>query len=301
MDTGGELPRVDRLGEEVVGARPLRVVERVEVALRDNDTPGLYVTEVAPGTNTEDRRTLVIEGTDTTELRDEILDHLTRIDLRCATWLAASCQRHSAYDVLPQLTVPLLIMAAIPFSLVGIRGDCDLMLLSQAVSLEHSHEFHVVLAQSGLMSWSTIPYSYLGATKPSEYSDETRLEVRDSRAKYTVVYPFVKKREWYGLDPKERWRIMQDHIAIGKRYPNVDNNTTYCFGLDDQEFVVAFDTDDPLEFLDLVQELRPSEASAWTERDTPSFTCLAASVERALGALDGEPLIAHVSALESQT
>ena len=74
------------------------------------------------------------------------------------------------------------------------------------------------------------------------------------------------------------------------RVPEVDNHTTYSFGLDDQEFVVAFDTDDVGAFLDLVQELRGTEASAYTLRDTPSFTCLRVSLERALSALDGEPV-----------
>ncbi len=180
------------------------------------------------------------------------------------------------------------------FSLVGTRGDADLLLLSQAANLERIHEFHVVLAQSGLMAWCDTPYSFLAMTKPSEYSDESRLEVRPAHSKYLFVYPFVKTREWYGLDPKERWRIMQEHIRMGKEYPSIDLNTSYSFGLDDQEFVVAFDTDDAGAFLDLVQRLRGTEASSYTLRDTPSFTCIAASVERALNALDGAAV--HVSA-----
>jgi chlorite dismutase len=148
----------------------------------------------------------------------------------------------------------------------------------------------VVLAQSGLMRWADTPYSYLGMRKSSEYSDEKRLIPRPFRGKYLFVYPFVKTRAWYGLDGQERWRIMQEHITIGREYPNVDNHTTYCFGLDDQEFVVAFDTDDIGAFLDLVQRLRTTEASSFTLRDTPSFTCIAASLERAVNALDGEAL-----------
>ena len=176
------------------------------------------------------------------------------------------------------------------FSLVGTRGDADLLLLSQAQNLERIHEFHVILAQSGLMKWCSIPYSFLAMTKPSEYSDESRLEVRPGKGKYLFVYPFVKTRAWYALPADERWRIMQDHIRIGREYPQVDNHTTYSFGLDDQEFVVAFDTDDAGAFLDLVQRLRTTEASAYTLRDTPSFTCIATSVERALSAIDGEPV-----------
>ncbi len=175
-------------------------------------------------------------------------------------------------------------------STVGTRGDTDMMLLSQATNLERIHEFHVVLAQSGLMKWCSQPYSYLAMTKPSEYSDESRLEVRPAHARYLFVYPFVKTRAWYTMPADERWKIMQEHIRVGKEYPDIDLNTSYSFGLDDQEFVVAFETDEPSRFLDLVQRLRTTEASAYTKRDTPTFTCVSTSVERALSALDGTPL-----------
>ena len=80
---------------------------------------------------------------------------------------------------------------------------------------------------------------------------------------------------------------MRSHIEVGRRYPEITINTTYSYGLDDQEFVVAFEGDDPGMFLDLVQELRPTESSAYTERETPIFTCVAMSVRKALDALDG--------------
>jgi chlorite dismutase len=180
------------------------------------------------------------------------------------------------------------------FSTVGTRGDTDLMLLSQAQDLDRIHELHVVLAQSGIMKWAQVPYSFLAMTKVSEYSDESRLEVRPAHAKYLFVYPFVKTRAWYALDAKERYRIMQEHIKLGREYPEIDLNTSYSFGLDDQEFVVAFETDDPGSFLDLVQRLRTTESSLYTARDTPTFTCISSTVERALSALDGEPIAAAV-------
>ncbi len=176
------------------------------------------------------------------------------------------------------------------FSLVGTRGDAELLLISEAENLERIHEFHVVLAQSGLMKWSEISHSFLGMRKSSEYSEDERAMPRAFRGKYVFVYPFVKSRQWYALPAEERWRIMQGHIEVGREYPGVDNHTTYSFGLDDQEFVVAFDTDDVGTFLDLVQRLRTTEASAYTVRDTPSFTCISMSLERALIALDGEAL-----------
>ncbi len=176
------------------------------------------------------------------------------------------------------------------YSLVGTRGDADLMVRAASPTLDPIHELHVLLNQTGLMRWADVPHSFLAMTKPSEYSDESRLEVRPGHSRYLFVYPFVKTREWYRMAPEERYKVMQEHIAIGREYPQIDLNTSYSFGLDDQEFVVAFETDEPADFSDLVQRLRTTEASAYTKRDTPTFTCVSASVERALNALDGVPL-----------
>jgi chlorite dismutase len=174
------------------------------------------------------------------------------------------------------------------FSLIGTRGDAELLLISQATNLDAIHEFHVILGQSGLMGWADIPYSYLAMTKPSEYSNEARLRIRPGHSKYLFVYPFVKTREWYQLDQSQRQQFMSEHIRVGREFPSVDLNTSYSFGLDDQEFVVAFESDNPSDFLDLVQRLRTTKASAYTKRDTPTFTCIECSVERALNALDGD-------------
>jgi chlorite dismutase len=174
------------------------------------------------------------------------------------------------------------------YSTVGTRGDTDLMLLSQSPNLDDIHTFHVVLAQSGLARWATIPHSYLAQTKRSPYSESAaRPQICTSERKYLFVYPLDKKREWYQLPLEERGRIMKQHIEVGQRYPDIALNTSYSFGLDDQEFVVSFEGDDPGQFLDLVQDLRGSESSAYTLRDTPIFTCVSMSTARALDALDG--------------
>jgi chlorite dismutase len=174
------------------------------------------------------------------------------------------------------------------YSTVGTRGDTDLLLLSQSPVLEDIHTFHVVLAQSGLAKWMSIPHSYLAMTKRSPYSDaQARPEICTSERRYLFIYPLDKRRDWYRLSLEERRRIMDEHIAIGRRHPEITINTAYSFGLDDQEFVVSFEADDPGSFLDLVQELRPSESSSYTLRDTPIFTCIAMSIGRTLDALDG--------------
>ena len=178
------------------------------------------------------------------------------------------------------------------FSLVGTRGDCDLMVRAIARSLDPIHELHVVLNQSGLMRYADVSHSYLAMTKRSMYIDkdnpehvEDRLHIVPGQSKYLFVYPFVKTREWYGLPVEQRQEMMDEHIRVGTKYRSVKLHTTYSFGLDDQEFVVAFETDYPADFLDLVQELRDTKASSYTLRDTPMYTCRQRTLAECLDAL----------------
>ncbi len=182
------------------------------------------------------------------------------------------------------------------YSTIGTRGDVDLVLLSQSPNLEDIHTFHVVLGQSGLAQWAETPFSYLSMTKVSQYSEEgARPEICVSDRKYLFLYPMVKKRSWYGLPDEERGRIMRGHIEVGRSHPEITVNTSYSYGLDDQEFVVCFEGDDPAEFLELVHELRPTESSEYTESETPIFTCISLPLRKALDALDGTAAVAAES------
>jgi chlorite dismutase len=184
------------------------------------------------------------------------------------------------------------------YSLVGTRGDADLMLWSVSERLEEFQELAARLNATALAAYLEQPYSYFAMTKRSSYVEHhvhedgapqegrsSRLIILPTERRYLFVYPFVKTRAWYRLGPEERQRQMDEHIAMGHRYPGVKINTTYSYGLDDQEFVVAFESDSVSDFLDLVQEMRASEASTHTVRDVPSFTCVATPIGEALAAL----------------
>ena len=183
----------------------------------------------------------------------------------------------------------------IPYTTVGIRGDCDFMLWRIGYELELFQEMMSKLLATALGKYLAVPYSYLSLTKRSIYVDHhvhegqesKRLHIVPGKSKYIFVYPFVKTRSWYLLTKAARQGMMDEHIEIGHRYPSVKLNTTYSFGLDDQEFVVAFETDKPEDFLDLVMELRQAEASRYTERDTPIFSCIMKSLKEALDTLGG--------------
>jgi len=179
------------------------------------------------------------------------------------------------------------------FSLVGIRGDADFMMLADSEALEPFQELVSAVLATRLGKYLEIPYSYLAMTRQSHYTRSHKHPGQEGdgslipdQAKYMFVYPFVKMRSWYGLPFAERQRIMGEHFKVGRKYPKIKINTGYSFGLDDQEFVLAFEGDDPAEFLALVEELRSTEASKYTELETPIFTCVrsdAAQLLRLLG------------------
>jgi len=169
----------------------------------------------------------------------------------------------------------------LPYTTMGMRAEVDFMLWIISYELETIQELATDLAKTGLGAYLRRPYSFLAMTKRSMYLDridpehqEDRVHIIPGKHKYFFVYPFIKKRDWYLLPHEKRQEMMDEHIKVGTKYPSVKLNTTYSFGLDDQEFVVAFETDSASDFLDLVQELRESQASGYTLRDTPILTCI---------------------------
>jgi chlorite dismutase len=178
------------------------------------------------------------------------------------------------------------------YSTVGIRGDVDFMLWRISSRLEDIQSLETAIRRTGIGRHLDTPYSYLSLTKRSVYldkidpeHDESRRRVVPGRFRYNFVYPFVKTREWYLMSQQARQGVMDEHIEVGTKYQSVKLNTTYSFGVDDQEFMLAFETDAPADFLDLVMELRHTEGSKYTERDTPIFTCVRAEPEQMIAAL----------------
>ncbi|HSP13174.1 MAG TPA: chlorite dismutase family protein [Thermoanaerobaculia bacterium] len=184
-------------------------------------------------------------------------------------------------------------MMILPYSTLGLKAGVDFMLWRIGYDLAPFQAMAADINRSILGRYLDVPNSYLAMTKHSQYVEEhvhegqegRRLKIVPGKRPFLFVYPFVKTRDWYLLPASERQRIMNEHIAIGHKYPRVKINTTYSFGLDDQDFVVAFEADSPAEFLDLVQELRETESSKYTLRDTPMYTCHRSTMEEILESL----------------
>jgi len=184
-------------------------------------------------------------------------------------------------------------MLVLPYSLVGFRADADIMLWRICTQLEDLQQMSTEISQTGLGRYLRTSHSLLAMTRKSMYTlkhvhpgqTDTRGSLSPGKYKYLFIYPFVKTREWYRLNLPARQGMMNEHIAVGHKYPRVKLNTTYSFGLDDQDFVVAFESDHAEDFVDLVMELRETDASRYTARDTPIFTCVLHSVDSMIATL----------------
>ncbi len=167
--------------------------------------------------------------------------------------------------------------------------EADFFLWKIVERYELLGELGAALNGTPLAGWLETPYSYLGTSKASQYTKATRpRKITPHGLPYLVVYPFVKVRPWYFLPEEDRQRAMDEHMVIGREeFPGIRNHTTYSFGIDDQEFMTAFECDEPADFMHLMLRLRESEASRYTERDTPIFVGQHVTIREALAALDG--------------
>jgi len=175
------------------------------------------------------------------------------------------------------------------YSTAGVRPDSEFFLWKITERYDDLEELGAALNGTALAGWLETPYSYLATTKASQYTSARKArKITPHGLPYLVVYPFVKVRPWYALPEADRQRAMDEHIRIGREeFPGIKNHTTYSFGIDDQEFMTAFECEEPADFMHLMLRLRDSEASAYTERDTPIFVGRFVSVREALAALDG--------------
>ncbi len=184
-------------------------------------------------------------------------------------------------------------MLSLSYSTVGLRGDVDMVLWTICYSVDDLSQMRSDLLSTPLGGYLSTPNSYLSMTKRSPYLLDHEHEgqadskgfLRPGGQKYIFIYPFWKTRAWYLLPREERQRLMNEHIRVGHLFPRVKLNTTYSFGIDDQEFVVAFESNFPEDFLDLVQQLRETEISMYTLKDTPIFTAIRMTPEEMLDRL----------------
>lgn len=206
----------------------------------------------------------------------------------------SSAEKHAAREeFLAAYAKPVDGLICLCYSTAGLKSDADILLWRISSNPDTVMQQTAALNKTALAGYLSTPHNFVAMTKRSMYIDkvdpfhtaESRTHIIPGKRKFLFVYPFVKTREWYLLPLEKRQELMDGHIRVGNKYPSVKLNTTYSFGLDDQDFVVAFETDEPKDFLDLVMELREQESSKYTQRDTPIFTAVQMPMDAVLDQL----------------
>jgi chlorite dismutase len=166
------------------------------------------------------------------------------------------------------------------YSTVGLRTSSDFMIWRIGCELDPMQEMTARLNQTSMAKYVEPAHSLLSMTKRSMFigtdcadNAESHTHVVSGETDYLFVCPLQRTREWYARPHEQRLEMLEENLRIGSKYRSVKLHTTYSFGLDDQDFVVAFETNKPADVLDLFQELRETKASCFTLRDTPMFTC----------------------------
>lgn len=163
------------------------------------------------------------------------------------------------------------------YSTLGLRSDTDFLFWFAAKSIEEIQKTISKLYLTVFGKYIIPTQTYLSCTRPSIYARKGRIisfVAGNESKKYVIVYPFTKTREWYLLPKEERQNMMDEHIDVSQKYPDVVLNTTYSFGIDDQDFMLAFETDELRDFQDLIMDLRETKVSAYVKVDTPMIPCV---------------------------
>ena len=161
----------------------------------------------------------------------------------------------------------------ITYSSIGLEPGVDLLLWRMAPAVEVLESTAAALLRAGLGRWLTVRESLIGRISPSQYvrkpTEQEQSLFTGERSRFLVVYPFTKSTDWYLLSKEARQGVMNEHMRVGHQYPTVRQALAYSFGLDSQDFVVAYETDDLPAFSDLVRDLRATESRRSTVSDTP--------------------------------
>lgn len=179
-------------------------------------------------------------------------------------------------------------MKVLTYSLVGLRADTDFLLWRICYSLDCLQEMTADLLRTRLGAYVNVTRSYLGMTRHSQYAigDSSGIQlhgtIRVGGFRYLFVYPLVRTRSWYVLPFEERRRMVTELIKVSSDFPKTRLNVIYSFGLDEQDFVIAVETDDPIEYEERMMQTRELEISPYTERDQPKSTCVRATIETML-------------------
>ena len=174
------------------------------------------------------------------------------------------------------------------YSTLGLRDDADFLFWFAAKTVEEIQDVISKIYLTVFGKYITPSQTYLSCTRPSIYAKNGKqmsFVAGNEPKKYAIVYPFIKSREWYLLTNEKRQELMDEHIKVSQKYPQIALNTTYSFGIDDEDFMLAFETDDLCDFQNLIMDLRETQVSRFVTSDVPMIVCVKKDIIPLVGSL----------------
>lgn len=173
------------------------------------------------------------------------------------------------------------------YSTVGFRADSDLMLWLVGSTPEDVQDALVEFRRTQAGRALEVSWTFMGVVKPAEFSaDHAPAFVKgDPPKRFLNVYPFVRTPEWYLVPSEERAEMLAEHGVIGREYPDVLANTTSAFGINDWEWILAFEADELDRIVDCIRRLRDAKARRYTKEEIPFVTGIRKDVRAAFADL----------------
>lgn len=169
------------------------------------------------------------------------------------------------------------------FATLGLKANTSILLWIQSDTIEQVQDATALLVHTDLGKYFHISHTLTGIARRGQYGQTgDPNDTVHKGGKYLIIYPFSKTADWYLLPFKKRQKLMRGHMEIGQKYPQVSQILLYSYGIDDQEFIVSYETDDLPLFQKLVMDLRSDAVRKYTLRDTPIFTCIYKSYDKVL-------------------
>lgn len=189
--------------------------------------------------------------------------------------LADEIKQNGHEEFIRELKIPDSLITINLYSTIGLKANADIMLWISGSSIDLMQELISRLLNKGLGKYLEISHTMLGLIRPSVYAKKGAVEERSiisaQRSRYLIVYPFTKTKEWYLLGRDARQEMMDQHISTGKAFPSVRQTLAYSFGIDDNEFIVSYETENLSDFQDVVKALRETKVRLYTLNDVPVF------------------------------
>lgn len=202
-------------------------------------------------------------------------------------WLNEIGKDEASIEFLELLKIANTKMKIRTYSTIGLRHESEFMIWSMSSSLENIQVLASKIYSTILGKYLEPVSTFLSLTRKSIYSNQIKrgFETDDAPLKYVVVYPFIKSRDWYLLPFEQRKQMMDEHIKVGRKYPDIRLNTTYSFGISDQDFMLAFETPDLSKFQDLIMDLRETQVSKYIVKDLPMIPCVLKNIDEIIKSL----------------